>query len=321
MRHSLVRTAGTVLLLLAAVATLSLAIGPEPLSIADISVRDSTANVIVMSIRMPRLLVAALVGAVLAASGATFQNLLRNSLADPFILGVSGGAACAAAAASVWGVSRSPGAMTAIAFAGATAAMLVVLALSRRNGVVDTARLLVAGLVMNSFFSAIILFVLALANRGDVSNALRWMIGSLAGASWEHVTILTVAMVVTSAVFFFIAGDLRLLAFGEDDARSRGVDVDRVKVVALVAASLATGAAVSVSGVIGFVGLLVPHLVRLATGDDYRVVLPLSLLTGATLLIAADWFARVVIAPAELPVGALLALLGVPVFIYLLWRE
>ncbi|HVT43156.1 MAG TPA: iron ABC transporter permease [Thermoanaerobaculia bacterium] len=282
---------------------------------------DHVARTILLQIRLPRVLLAALVGAILAGAGATFQTMLRNPLADPFILGVSGGAACGAAIASAFRLARYPGVVPAFAFAGACLAIAVVLALSRRHGTSDPVRLLLAGLVLNAFFSALILLALALTAGSDLTSALRWMMGSLAGAVWTDVRLLSIAFVVSFALLVTVAGDLRMLDFGEDDARSRGVPLERVRLTAFLAASLATGAAVAVSGIIGFVGLLVPHAIRLVLPRDYRLLLPLSVLGGATLLVASDTLARVMVAPAELPIGAVTAFLGVPFFLILLRRS
>lgn len=313
--------AGAIALLALALVVCTLgavAIGAVPLSWRDVAAGDAVARGILLHIRLPRVVLAGLVGAILACAGVTFQTLLRNPLADPFILGVSGGAACAAAMATAFGLARIPGVLPLLAFGGAVAATFAVFTLARRQRDVDSSRLLLSGLVLNSLFSALILLALSVTRGSDLSAALRWMMGSLSGASWPDVLLLTGALVVAFAVLVYIASDLRMLAFGEEDAKARGVDIERIKLVGFVAASLATGAAVSVSGIIGFVGLLVPHAVRLVWKRDYRVLLPLSALSGAILLVAADALSRVALAPAELPIGALTALLGVPFFLLLL---
>lgn len=296
----------------------AVSIGAVPLPWKDIAGGDPVALRILLQIRLPRIVLAALVGAILACAGVTFQTLLRNPLADPFILGVSGGAACAAAMATAFGLARIPGALPLLAFGGATAATVAVFALARRQRNVDSSRLLLSGLVLNSFFSALILLALSATRGSDLSAALRWMMGSLSGASWPDVVLLAAALSVALVVLVYISSDLRMLAFGEEDAKARGVDTERIKLVGFLVASLATGAAVSVSGIIGFVGLLVPHAVRLVWRRDYRVLLPLSALSGAILLVAADALSRIALAPVELPIGALTALLGVPFFLLLL---
>lgn len=282
---------------------------------------DPQAGAVMLGLRLPRVLLSALVGATLAVAGLSFQTLLRNSLADPFILGVSGGAAAGAAVGTAAGLSRLPGAVPALAFAGACGATAAVFSLARRHDRVEPTRLLLSGLVLNAFFSAVILIAFSLSRESDLTAALRWMMGSLDGATWERTALVGVLLAAAITILVWYANDMRMLAFGEDDARSRGVDVERVKLVAFGAASMVTGAAVAVSGIIGFIGLLVPHLVRLAWRRDFRALLPVTAIAGAALLVAADLAARTLIAPAELPVGAFTALLGVPFFLFLLRSE
>src|ERR1051326_7154047 len=305
------------LLLLAAIA-LAVAAGATPISWHSLVSGDEIAHAIIFRIRLPRAIAAALIGATLAVAGVTFQTLLRNPLADPFILGVSGGAACGAAVVTALGLARVPGLVPVVAFAGACGATVAVFLVARRRGRTDTTRLLLSGLILNALFSAIILIAFALAPASDMSSALRWMMGSLAGASWNDAILLGVLFVIATATLVFIANDLRMLAFGEDDARAHGVNVERVKLIGFGAASIVTGAPAAAAGIIGFVGLLVPHLVRLIWRRDYRFLLPLCALAGPTLLVASDTLARVAIAPVELPVGAITALLGVPFFLSLL---
>src|ERR1043165_914657 len=210
---------------------------------ADVSWRaafagDATARAILFGIRLPRALLAALVGATLAIAGVPFQTLLRNPLADPFILGVSGGAACGAAVSTAFGLARVPGLVPVVAFAGACGATVAVFLVARRRGRTDTTRLLLSGLILNALFSAIILIAFALAPASDMSSALRWMMGSLAGAAWNDAILLGVMFVIATTTLIFIANDLRMLAFGEDDARAHGVDVERVKLIGFGAASI-----------------------------------------------------------------------------------
>ncbi len=187
-------------------------------------------------------MLAALVGAILAVAGVTFQSILRNPLADPFILGVSGGAACSAAVVSALGLGRVPGLVSFVAFAGACGATAAVFLLARRREHTDPTRLLISGLVLNAFFSAVILVAFALAPQNDLTAALRWMMGSLFGASWSDVAVCGVLLVAALGVLAANANDMRMLAFGEDDAKSRGVNVERVKLIALGAASSASSA-------------------------------------------------------------------------------
>lgn len=311
----MIRAVALLALLLIAALAMGLLFGATP-----ISLDDETARTILMQIRLPRVLLAAAIGATLAVAGVTFQTLLRNPLADPFILGVSGGAAAGASVASALRWSRFPGAVEIVAFAGAIGATAAVFLLARRRDHTDPTRLLISGLVLNAFFSAIILIAFSLSRDADLTAALRWMMGSLFGAEWTNVILVASLLLVAMIALAFIANDLRLLAFGEEDAKARGVDVERVKFIGFGVASLATGAAVAVSGIIGFVGLLVPHLIRLVWRRDFRFLLPLSALGGATLLVLADLCSRVIVTSSELPVGAFTAILGVPFFLSLLRR-
>jgi len=282
---------------------------------------DATARAILFQLRVPRALLAALIGATLAVAGLTFQTLLRNPLADPFILGVSGGAACGAAIATALGLARLPGVVPLVAFGGACAATGAVFLLARRREYTDPTRLLLSGLVLNAFFSAVILISFALSRQSDLTAALRWMMGTLFGATWSDVVLLAILLVAALVVLAALANDLRMLAFGEDDAKSRGVDVERIKLAGFLTGSIITGAAVAVSGIIGFVGLLVPHLIRMIWRRDFRFLLPLCALGGAVLVVLADLVSRVVLASSELPIGAFTAVLGVPFFLSLLRRS
>jgi iron complex transport system permease protein len=282
---------------------------------------DETARAILIGIRLPRALLAALVGATLAVAGVTFQTLLRNPLADPFILGVSGGAACGASIATAAGLARLPGVVPLIAFAGACGATGAVFLLARRREYTDPTRLLLSGLVLNAFFSAVILISFGVSRQSDLTAALRWMMGTLFGATWSDVILLTVLLAIATATLASIGNDLRMFSFGEDDAKSRGVNVERVKLIGFITASIVTGAAVSVSGIIGFVGLLVPHLIRMMWRRDFRFLLPLCALGGGILVVLADLLSRIVVTSSELPIGAFTAVLGVPFFLSLLRRN
>jgi iron complex transport system permease protein len=308
-------------LLLVASLLLASAVGAAHVSWRDAIAGEPTARAILLGIRLPRALLAALVGATLAVAGVTFQTLLRNPLADPFILGVSGGAACGASIATAAGLARLPGVVPLVAFAGACGATGAVFLLARRRDHTDSTRLLLSGLVLNAFFSAVILISFGMSRQSDLAGALRWMMGTLFGAVWSDVAMLATLLVAATIVLVANANDLRMLAFGEDDAKSRGVDVERIKLIGFVTASLVTGAAVSVSGIIGFVGLLVPHLIRLIWRRDFRFLLPLCALGGGVLVVLADVLSRVVVTSSELPVGAFTAVLGVPFFLSLLRRS
>lgn len=275
-------------------------------------------QVIVFDIRLPRLLLALVVGASLSVSGAAFQALLRNPLAEPYVLGVSGGAALGAVLAVVY-AGALPLGRTAAAFVGALATIAVVYALGQGRDGAPTDRLILAGVIVNAFLSSTIIFMMTLASDVGMRGTYSWLIGDLSGAGADLPAV--AAIVATGAVVVFLqARQLNLLMIGESEAESLGVSTRRVKALVYLAASLMTGAAVSVSGMIGFVGLIVPHAVRLVAGSDNRVVVPASALVGAAFLVLADAIARTVVAPRELHIGVVTAIVGAPVFVYLLRR-
>jgi iron complex transport system permease protein len=318
------------LLLLAAIALaaalLSIGTGAAGLPLADVVAvlaggGDATSRTIVLELRLPRVVLALAAGGALALAGAVFQAVLRNPLAEPYVLGVAGGAAVGAVAAVVLGLSVVPGLVPAAAFAGAIGAMLLVLRIAVRVGrALDTRVLLLAGVVVGAFFNAVILLLLMMADVESFRSAIFWMMGSLAGAGWHAALLLLLYIVPAVIVLLALARPLNLLAIGEETALFLGTRVERVKLIAYLTASLLVAAAVSVCGVIGFVGLIVPHAIRLVWGSDHRLLLPASVLGGGTFLLLADTAARTITAPAELPVGVITALVGVPVFVLLLRR-
>ena len=275
--------------------------------------------------RLPRVLAAALVGASLAAAGVVFQALLRNPLATPFTLGVSAGAALGAVLAislklqlTLWGVS----AVTGASLAGSLGAVGIVYALARaRHSGFSTNVLLLAGVTLNSFFSALILFVQYIADPAETVQTLRWLMGDLGVAGYGPILAALPLTLAAFVAFAWLPRAMNLLSLGTDAAASRGVNVVRTQQVAFFSASLVTGAAVSLGGPIGFIGIIVPHLVRLMVGADHRIVLPAAALLGAAFLIACDVLARLVMAPVELPVGIITAIIGGPFFLWLLVRQ
>lgn len=274
-------------------------------------------DVIIFSLRLPRIGLAAGVGAVLAVAGASFQALLRNPLADPYILGVSGGAALGSILGIMFAGNLIYG-RPLMSFAGAAVASLVVFQLGRRDD--DPARLVLAGVVISTFLSSVIALVIALAEDIKLRNITLWLLGDLSSGTVEGLAFVLLAAAVGVAVLLTQARSLNLMMVGERDAFALGVETGRVRWIVYAVASLLTGAAVSGGGAIGYVGLVVPHLVRLATGADNRLVIPASALAGALLVLLADTAARVVLAPRELPTGAITAIVGAPIFIYLLLR-
>jgi iron complex transport system permease protein len=272
---------------------------------------------IVRRLRLPRAVAAFSCGALLALAGALMQVLLRNPLADPYVLGVSGGAAVGALGALTLGAAAWV--VDGAAFAGALAAMLLVFGLARGEGAWTHTRLLLTGVIVAAGCGAGVSLILALAPDTRVQSMLFWLMGDVSGAArpWPALAVLGVGLV--AALPF--ARDLNVLARGELSARALGVAVARLRLLIYVLASLLTGVAVALVGPVGFVGLIVPHLVRLALGNDQRLLLPAAALAGGTLLTAADTAARTVMAPLQLPVGVLTALIGVPVFLFLLARH
>jgi iron complex transport system permease protein len=283
---------------------------------------DPTFVTIVRELRLPRALQAALTGAALAISGAAYQALLRNPLAEPYNLGVSSGASAGAVLTVVTGLSaRFLWALPLAAFIGGVLAMLVVMRIAYSVGrTLDTRVLILAGVVMSSFLVALIWLVLTFADTQAVRSAIFWMLGSHAGASWESVTLLAVCFVPAFVILFALARPLNLLAVGEPTAAYLGTSVERTKYIAFGTATLITAASVSVSGAIGFVGLIVPHAMRILWGGDNRGLIPCAALAGAAFLVGADALARYAAGANELPIGVVTALIGVPMFVWLLRR-
>ena len=278
----------------------------------------------VLALRLPRALLAGLVGACLAIAGGAFQAISRNPLADPFILGVSSGAAFGVVVAVLLGVG--PGGAGAVlaplfGFGGALLAALVVYRLASVESRLPVETLLLAGVAVSLFFASAIMLVSALVPAVELQGIVFSLMGNLAPRGPAAVAAVAACLALGSAVLLAVAQPLNVLALGEEAAAALGVEVERVKRLVFVAASLVTGAAVSVSGSIAFVGLMVPHAARLLFGPDNRVLLPASLLMGATFLMAADVGARLVAAPAELPVGVITAFCGAPFFAALLRRR
>jgi iron complex transport system permease protein len=318
-------------LLLASV-VLALKLGAVPVSVTELvwdlgrialgraNELPSEYRMIVFDLRLPRILLGILVGAALSVSGASFQALLRNPLADPYVLGVSSGAALG----SILALIIAPGlALTTPigAFIAAIATIAGVYFLSRREGQLDSTTLLLCGIICASFFSAIIMFLMTTLAGRDLRGMAFWLMGDLstplsAGMQW----VFTVGLIAGIGAIYSTSADLNLLLTGEREAAHLGVDVTRVKLVVYVSASLLTALAVSSSGAIGYVGLLIPHIVRLIFGSDYRLLIPASALCGAIAIVLADTLARTIVPPTELPVGAMTAMAGAPVFIYLLRR-
>ena len=302
---------------------------PELLGLPSGSALDPVQSMVLREIRLPRTLLAILVGGSLAASGAVMQGLFRNPLADPGLLGVSAGAALGAVAVIVLGGSALPrllsgwAALPLAAFGGSLAATVLVYRLGRVQGRTEVATMLLAGIAINAIAVAATSALTYLASEQRLRGLVFWSMGSLGSAEWS--TLLPGALVMLAGMVLLplFAPALNALLLGEAEASHLGFEVERIKVFLILLVALVVGAAVSLSGIIGFVGLVVPHLLRLAVGPDHRLLLPASALGGALLLLCADLLARTLIAPAELPIGILTALLGGPFFLWLLlrWRR
>jgi iron complex transport system permease protein len=312
---------------LLAALVLGAAIGAVPLGPLEVlnaarGVGEPSAVAIVQSLRLPRTVLAALVGAGLAVSGATFQALLRNPLAEPYILGVSGGAAVGAVGAILLGLGTISWAIPLAAFAGAAVAILLVLRLAIGvGGTMDTRVLLLSGVVVGAFFNACILLALTFSDTESFRSAIFWMMGSFSGATWRGSGVVALYLAPALLLLLGLARALNLLSVGEETAAYLGISLERTKLLAFGAASLLAASAVAVSGVIGFVGLIVPHVIRINWGSDYRFLIPASALLGATFLVATDAIARTAAAPSEIPIGVVTAFVGVPFFLWLLRRR
>ncbi len=316
------------LLILAALSVLALAsgvlaltIGSIPLSPGDIATalltQQGMAYDVIHSLRLPRALSGFACGGLLALSGALLQILLRNPLADPYVLGVSGGASVGALLAMLFGWSATG--INGLAFAGALGSMVLVFGLARSDGSWTQTRLLLTGVIVAAGCGASVALLLSIAPDQQLRSMLFWLMGDLSQTGEPWLILATLALLILVAQPF--ARELNLLARGPDLAKTLGVQVERLRFGAYLVASLATAAAVTQAGAIGFVGLVVPHFVRLAAGNDQRLLLPASALAGGSLLVLADTLARTLLAPQQLPVGVLTALIGVPAFLLLLARD
>ncbi|MBF8266696.1 MAG: Iron transporter [Dehalococcoidia bacterium] len=294
------------------------------LPLVDISPAwPSSWEAIVWDIRLPRVVVAGLVGMSLAMAGGTFQGLFRNPLADPYLIGVASGAGLAATVVmvspiplSLYGISLLP----PMAFLGALMAVSLAYGLARVGGAVPTTTLILAGVAISFLASAVTTFLM-LHVSPDVRPVLTWLLGGLSGSGWQRVAWILPYIIPCLLVIMAHGRVLNVLQLDEEQAQQLGINVERTKVMLIAAASLATAAAVSVSGMIGFVGLMAPHVVRLIWGPDYRFLLPMACVVGATLLMGSDLLARTVISPEEVPVGVITAFFGAPFFLYLLRQK
>ncbi len=311
--------------ILAAAAAAGMLVGGTPLPAAQIvwalahPHEPGVVGTIVWQLRLPRVCVAATVGASLALCGAMLQGMLRNPLVDPYLTGVSAGAAAAIAIAILCGAS--PAATPAVGFIAGLGAALLVAALARRGGGIDANRLILSGVSLSTLFAAIVTLALIRAQSGNyASTIVAWLAGSMAGRGWRELEVVAPYVAAGTLLAAWVAAPLNALRIGEVRARSVGVGVDRAQWIILAASSLLAASSVVLAGLVGFVGLIVPHLARRLVGSDARVLLPACAAIGATLCIVADAICRRIVAPAELPIGVLLAFIGVPTFLYLYLR-
>ncbi len=325
-------TSAALLAVLFGVVIVALKVGAVRIPITDLAVnlgrmilgrgaRIPSDYIVAFGYRMPRIELAILVGAALSVSGAGFQALLRNPLADPYVLGVSSGGALGAIVALIL-LPRFLFATPLMAFVGAIATIAAVYFLGRRQGQLDSTTLLLAGIISASFLSAVNIFLMTTTTGGELRGIVFWLMGDLSTPLPDALRwMLFAGLIVGVGGIYTTAADLNLITTGEREAMHLGVEVTRVKLVVYVSASLLTGLAVSMSGTIGYIGLLVPHVMRMLFGPDYRLLIPATAIGGAIALLAADTLARTVMAPTELPVGAVTAMAGAPLFIYLLRRR
>lgn len=328
-------------ILLLTVATLSLAIGPTGISLQALPraleaslghTTDAAAardRLVLIDLRLPRTLLAAFVGAALATSGAMMQGLFRNPLADPGLIGVSSGAALFAIAIIVLGHGIAAPvvgpfgiyALPLAAFSGGLITTILLVAIASRHGELAVGALLLAGIAVGAFAASMSGIIVYISDDRELRDLTLWQMGSLSGASWQKVlAVCPFAMMLAFLVPRLTRG-LNGFLLGEAEAMHLGIDVERTKRMAIAATAAAVGAAVAVAGIIGFVGLVVPHVIRLISGPDHRVVLPASAVLGASLVIVADIVARMAVRPAELPIGIVLAFIGAPVFLHLILKR
>src|SRR5690606_207995 len=311
------RKAAVLLILLTCSAVLAMSLGAESVSLFD---TEETSRTILWEIRLPRVMLAIFVGASLAVAGASLQALLRNPLAEPYLLGVANGAALGPLVAFVAFESYAA-ARPVFAFVGAGAATFAVYQMAKTRAGMNVERLVLSGVIVTTFLSSIIVLLTSLLDAARLRGYTFWLLGDLSQATFDGAYLTMAAGVAGTIVLMSQARALNLMMIGERDAFDHGVEVGRVRLIVFGTASALVGLSVAASGSVGYVGLIVPHLVRLAFGSDNRLVVPLSAIAGGIFVVLADTVSRTAIAPRELPVGAITALIGAPLFIYLLRRN
>lgn len=272
---------------------------------------------IIMLVRLPRVILALLVGASLAVAGCAAQAIFKNPMADPYILGVSSGAAMGVSIVVVFGLSAFAGGIQAGAFAGALLAAFLVFSIARTGNKIPVETLILAGVAISAFFSAVTSFLMYISGH-SLQRIIFWIMGAFWDAGWNDLYIMVPFAVLGSLLIFAFSRDLNVLLLGDEPAGHLGTNVNGIKLGMLALTSLVAAAAVSVSGIIGFVGLIIPHMMRIIVGPDHRILIPASLLMGGMFMVTADTFSRMIIQPTEIPVGIITALIGAPFFVYLL---
>lgn len=289
-------------------------------ALVDPASSDSLLHTIVWQLRVPRVLLAGAVGATLSLGGLVFQAILRNSLAEPYILGISGGAAIGAIVGILLGFARFPG-VTLTAFAGSLATLLLILIMASGRSIMKKSSLLLSGVMVNSFCSAVIMFLVSLTQDSRLHNIIFWLMGDLSQGDLPQVMMMMAMLVPGFLIVFRYANAMNLFLMGQDIAKTMGVHVRAVTVTLLVVTSLMVSATVSYCGLIGFVGLVMPHTLRLVLGPDHRILVPASVLGGAGFMVVCDILARTLPEQGEMPAGVITAMIGAPVFIFLLRRS
>ncbi len=282
---------------------------------------DEVVNATLWVVRFPRIIMAMAVGAALAVGGALMQAIFGNPLAEPGVVGVSSGAALGASMAIVFGIQFAGSGVAAMAFIGGLLATLVVYAVARAGGRTEVVTLLLTGIAINAFAQAGLAFVLFLADTASREQIVFWQLGSLAGSVWSEIAVVVPLLVVGTGVAWVLARQLDVLSLGERNARQLGVDVEGVRIIVILLVALLTAAAVAFAGIIAFVGLIVPHIVRMALGPSHRALIGVSVIGGAALMVWADLFTRTLVDGADLPIGMLTALVGGPFFFALLFQQ
>lgn len=289
----------------------------------DISYMPSSFETIILNIRIPRVLIGVIVGAALAGVGAVFQGMFKNPMADPYVIGISSGAALGAGLIIIFDVTWTAFGVSSIsvgAFIGAILSTFLVYWISKVKNKVPVTILLLSGIAVGQFLTAILSFLMVIYTK-DMTKIIYWTLGSFSGKGWGHLASIFIPMVLSMIVINLFSKDLNIMLLGEESAQNLGINVEKIKIIILIICAFIVSIAVSISGIIGFVGLIIPHIVRLIIGPDHRILIPTSMLVGGIFMIFADTLSRTIISPTEIPVGIITALFGGPFFIYLLRKS